>query len=166
MLDLTQGAAGGLPIERKPVSLEHLVDSVVDPLADRAAAQGITIVKTMQPSLGALNGDSRRIGQAIFHLMDNALRFVGKNGRVLIHGDGTIKAVRIVVSDNGPGIESKMQARLFDSFARFGRSVDGEASGLGLPLARQFIEAHGGSVSLISEPGQGTVVTIELPRDE
>ncbi len=62
-------------------------------------------------------------------------------------------------------LEESLQARLFDSFARLGRGAGGEAAGLGLPLVRQFIEAHGGTVSLISEPGQGTAVTIELPRE-
>jgi signal transduction histidine kinase len=164
VLDLTQGAAGGLPIERRPVDLAELLGTIVDGFAEVAAGQSMTIVKTLAPSLGNVSGDARRIGQAVSHLIDNAVRYVGEGGRVLVHGDGTVKTARIIVSDNGPGIESKLQARLFDPFARFGRDGSADAKGLGLPLVRQFIEAHGGSVSLVSEPGEGTVVSIELPR--
>jgi len=110
-------------------------------------------------------GDERRIRQSIEHLIDNAVRYVGASGRVLIHGEGNPKSVRIVVSDNGPGIEPKLQPRIFDIFSRFGRTSDGKSSGLGLPLVRQFLEAHGGTVTLVSEQGQGTIVTINLPRD-
>ncbi len=164
VLDLTQGAAGGLPIERRPVDLAAMLKSTIAAFAGEAAGREVTVVESIAPTLGMVNGDARRIQQAVDHLVDNAIRFVGRKGRVLVHGDGTAMNARIVVSDNGPGIESKLQARLFDTFARFGRGAGGEATGLGLPLVRQFIEAHGGSVSLVSEPGQGTAVSIDLPR--
>ena len=73
--------------------------------------------------------------------------------------------MRLVISDNGPGMSAKEQARAFDRFSRTSeRGARGASLGLGLPLARQFVEAHGGTLSLLSEPGQGTVVTVELPR--
>jgi len=165
VLDLTQGAAGGLPIERRPVDLAAVLHGAAGGFESIAAEGDVTIVESISPSTGIVTGDERRIRQAVDHLVDNAVRFVGRNGRVLVHGDGTIKSARIVISDNGPGIENKLQARLFDSFARLGRGAGGETAGLGLPLVRQFIEAHGGTVSLVSEPGQGTAVTIELPRE-
>nr|WP_041392853.1 PAS domain-containing sensor histidine kinase [Sphingobium sp. SYK-6] len=166
VLDLTQGAAGGLPIERKPVEVEPLVTGLAAAFEEKAQARGVTIALALRPNLGTIVGDERRIRQAVEHVVDNAVRFVQDGGRVLIHGEGTHKSVRIIVSDDGPGIESRLQARLFDSFARFGRNAAGETTGLGLPLVRQFVESHGGSVSLVSEPGQGTIVTIELPRGE
>jgi len=166
VLDLTQGAAGGLPIERQPVEIDPLIREVAAKYEERAKTQGITLALTLRPSLGAVKGDERRLRQALEHVVDNAVRFVPTGGRVLIHGEGTHKTVRIVVSDDGPGIDSKMQVRLFDSFARFGRNNEGQASGLGLPLVRQFIEAHGGTVRLVSEPGQGTIVTLDLPRGD
>jgi len=165
VLDLTQGAAGGLPIEHKPIEMEVLIREIAQGFEDRAKALGVSITLALQASLGAIRGDERRICQSIEHLIENAITYVGKKGRVLIHADGNQHGVRIVVSDNGPGIEARLQPRIFDTFSRFGRTADGRSSGLGLPLVRQFVEAHGGSVTLVSEQGQGTIVTISLPRD-
>ncbi|MBO9575230.1 MAG: PAS-domain containing protein [Sphingobium sp.] len=165
VLDLTQGAAGGLPIEHKPIDMEALVREIAGSFEERAKAQEVTIAVATQPNLGSIRGDERRIRQSIEHLVENAVNYVGRRGRVLVHGDGNQNGVRIVVSDNGPGIEAKLQPRIFDTFSRFGRTTDGRSSGLGLPLVRQFVEAHGGSVTLVSEQGQGTIVTISLPRD-
>ena len=165
VLDLTQGAAGGLPIEHKPIDMEALVREIAAGFENRAKAQDVNISVAIQANLGAIRGDERRIRQSIEHLVENAVNYVGRRGRVLIHGDGNQNGVRIVVSDNGPGIEAKLQSRIFDTFSRFGRTTEGRSSGLGLPLVRQFVEAHGGSVTLVSEQGQGTIVTISLPRD-
>lgn len=164
VLDLTQGAAGGLPIERKPVDIAALVREIVGRFEAKAAAREVTLALTMPADPGMVEGDGRRIRQAIENIVDNAVRYVHARGRVLVHVEATGKAVRIIVSDDGPGIDGKMQVRLFDAFARFGRNSEGQASGLGLPLVRQLIEAHGGSVELHSEPGSGTIVTIDLPR--
>jgi signal transduction histidine kinase len=88
-----------------------------------------------------------------------------ENGRVLLHLDGNKKVARVIVSDNGPGMSAEAVSKAFDSFAQPGISRSGErALGLGMPLARQFVEAHGGRIELISEPGEGTLVTVELPR--
>ena len=166
VLDLTQGAAGGLPMERKPLDVEGLVRAAADRFKTVATERSVTIALSLRPNLGIIKGDERRIRQALDHVIDNAVRYVQLGGRVLIHGEGSHKSVRLVVSDDGPGIDSKTQARIFDSFARFGRNSQGETTGLGLPLVRQFVEAHGGTVSLVSEPGQGTIVTIDLPRGD
>jgi signal transduction histidine kinase len=165
VLDLTQGAAGGLPVERKPIDLAALVKEIAAGFEERAKDHGVNIALALQPNIGEIKGDERRIRQAVEHLIENAVNYVGRKGRVLIHGDGNPKSVRIVISDNGPGIETRMQPRIFDTFSRFGRSSDGKPAGLGLPLVRQFIEAHGGRVTLVSEQGQGTIVTINLPRE-
>jgi signal transduction histidine kinase len=164
VLDLTQGAAGRMPIAREPVDLARLIDEAIARHEAEASAREVTLVRNIEPGLGQITGDARRIGQAIDHLVDNAVRYVGRNGRVLIHGDGTAAQARIVVSDNGPGIDPALQPQLFDSFARFAQNGHGEQRGMGLPLVRQFSEAHGGSVELLSELGQGTAVTITLPR--
>ena len=85
---------------------------------------------------------------------------------MLLHAGGTRAMAEIVVSDNGRGIPPDEQARVFDRFHRTaeGRAPEEGALGLGLPLARQFVEAHGGTIELVSEPGQGTSVTFRLPR--
>jgi signal transduction histidine kinase len=164
VLDLTQGAAGALPIDRKVMDVTETVEGSMARFEQAARVADITLVRDVQITAGEIEGDSRRIGQAIDHLLDNAIRYTGKGGRVLLHVDGTESHVRIIVSDNGPGIDQKMQARLFDVFARFSHGAYGETDGLGLLLVRRMVEAHGGTVAILSEPGQGTVVTMEMPR--
>ena len=84
---------------------------------------------------------------------------------MLLHLDGNARVARVIVSDNGPGMASDMAAKAFDRFAQQGLARNGERElGLGLPLAKQFVEAHGGRIELMSEPGEGTLVTVELPR--
>ena len=115
--------------------------------------------------MGSVTGDARRLRQVLDNLIGNAIRFTQPGGRVLLHGTGTASSARIVVSDNGAGMSQKEQARAFDRFSRTSEVRERGASlGLGLPLARQWVEAHGGTLSLVSEPGQGTAVTVELPR--
>lgn len=164
VLDLTQGEAGALPLHMRPVDLGELVTDRVAHCREEASAKAIDLAIQTDASLGSVSGDSRRLGQAIDHLLANAIRYTDEGGRILIHGDGTRQAARIVVSDNGPGMDVKAQALAFDRFKRAEQAKKGESLGFGLPLARQLVEAHGGTLTLVSELGQGTAVTMELPR--
>jgi signal transduction histidine kinase len=164
VLDLTQGEAGMLPVEKAPVDLAAEARDAVARIRGDAAAKGIDLAVTIQTSLGTVQGDKRRIGQALDHLLENAVRYCSRGGRVLLHGDGERDKARLVVSDNGPGITAKRQATIFDATARTEQARNGGKAGIGLPLARQLAEAHGGTLQLVSEPGQGTMVVIELPR--
>ncbi len=164
VLDLTQGAAGMLPVDKQDIAASEIADAALRRHADSARATGITLVRDVLPSAGRMQGDARRLGQALDHLLDNAIRYTGKGGRVLLHADGTQERVRFIVSDDGPGMDAETQARLFDVFARFSHAASGEADGLGLLIVRRMTEAHGGTVSILSEPGQGTVITMDMPR--
>jgi signal transduction histidine kinase len=113
-----------------------------------------------------VTGDVRRLRQAIEHVLRNALDYTPEGGRVFFQAAGDGEAATIVVSDNGPGVPAGECETLFDPFRRSGeRSARREGSmGLGLPLTRHYVEAHGGTVSLESQTGQGTTVSIHLPR--
>ena len=165
VLDLTQDDSGALPIERKPIELALLVHDAAREHKPIADAKGIEFVTQVDPMVGALRGDTRRLREALDHLLDNAIFFTPSGGRVLLHADGDQDRAVIVVSDNGPGMDAAEQAKAFDRFSRISGARDGEAAlGLGLPLARQFVEAHGGKLHLMSEVGEGTAISIELPR--
>ncbi len=165
VLDLTQGDAGALPIERKHVELALLVHDAAREHKASASAKGLEFVVHVDPMVGATRGDVARLRQVIDHLLDNAFNYTNSGGRVLLHADGDAERAVIIVSDNGPGMDAAQQAKAFDRFSRIeGVRDGGESLGLGLPLARQFVEAHGGALTLLSEVGQGTVVKIELPR--
>jgi signal transduction histidine kinase len=165
VLDLTQGTSGGLPMEQKNVELAMLAHDAVRLHKPAAEAKGLEFVAHVEPMVGAIRGDARRLAQVLDHLIDNAIAYTPPGGRILLHADGDVAGARIVVSDNGPGMDAAAQARAFDSFSRAANARDGStALGLGLPVARQLVEAHGGTLTLLSEVGEGTAISIELPR--
>jgi signal transduction histidine kinase len=166
VLDLTQGDAGALPMERKPVDLAQLITRAGGACAGLVHAKQIDLVTDIDPSVGFVDGDTKRIRQAVDHLLRNAVTYTQNKGRVLLHATGDEARATLVISDNGPGMDEAQQARALDRFSQIGNVARrGDASvGIGLPLARQFIEAHGGTMTLLSEPGVGTAVKIELPR--
>jgi signal transduction histidine kinase len=169
VLDLTHDASKAQPMERVPVDLAQLVKTAAAKFETAAKAGDIDFVCDIHASVGVIEGDQRRLSEVLSHLLDNAFRFTPVGGRVLIHASGTSRRALLVVSDNGPGMDEGTQSRALDRFSRATAprsEADGAGGnvGLGLPLARQFVEAHGGNLTLVSEPGQGTAVSIELPR--
>ncbi len=165
VLDLTNSDAGTLPIERKPIELAVLALSAARDHQSAAEAKQIDFAIEVDPNVGAISGDQDRLRQVLDHLLDNAIGYTPAGGRVLLHASGDNVRATIVVSDNGPGMDAREQASALDRFSRIAGDDGKEAAlGLGLPLARQFVEAHGGTLALMSEPGQGTAVSVELPR--
>ncbi|MDH7974792.1 PAS-domain containing protein [Sphingomonas sp. AR_OL41] len=165
VLDLTQHDGRTPVLEKLDVDLDAVARAAADALASAAKRKKIDFAIDIQPSIGTVRGDAKRLRQVIEHLLRHAIAGAAEGGRVLLHGDGTAAAARIVVSDDGAGMSVGEVSRAFDRFAEPGITRDGErALGLGLPLARQFVEAHGGTIELVSEPGEGTFVTVDLPR--
>ena len=163
VLDLTQ--ADSATLEREDVELGAVVRAAADAMTASARRHRIEFVVEVLRSAGRVHVDRRRIREAVEHLLRHAIGATRSGGRVLLHVDGDSKRARIVVSDDGAGMTVEEAARAFDRFAQPGITPGQErALGLGLPLAKQFVESHGGRVSLVSEPGQGSLVTVELPR--
>ncbi|CAN5381822.1 PAS domain-containing sensor histidine kinase [soil metagenome] len=163
VLDLTLDE--GAPLEALEVDLETAAYVAAEAVGPLAKQKNLDFAIEVMPSAGSVKGDAKRLRQAIEPLLRHAALGVQEGGRVLLHVDGTAAGARIVVSDDGPGMDADAAAHAFDRFAHTGVTRDGDrALGLGLPLAKQFVEAHGGTISLMSEPGEGTWVTVELPR--
>jgi signal transduction histidine kinase len=163
VLDLTQSEAGLLPIATEEVDLLGFVTTVVREREEAIEAKDLTLDLRGDKGAGAVQADKRQLGRAIGNLLDNAIAATPKRGRILVALSRTKRGARVVVSDNGPGMKPSELARALDGM-RIGE--DGSAkrrTGLGLPLARQLIEAHGGRLELQSEPGAGTTATIWLP---
>ncbi len=165
VLDLTQSDTGSLLLAEEDVAIADLCTEAAHEFRPRAERKTIDFVLEVEATVGTVTGDRRRLGQAIGNILANAFVYTEAGGRVLLKADGDELAARIVVSDNGRGIAPADQPHVFD---RFTRTADGDgaeaAIGLGLPLAKQFVEAHGGTIELHSALGEGTAVIITLPR--
>ncbi|MFO1240959.1 MAG: PAS-domain containing protein [Sphingomonadaceae bacterium] len=165
VLDLTQSDAGQLPLERKAVDIAVMLNEASRDHRPAALAKEIDFAIEIDQAVGVVQGDAKRLRQVFDHLLENSLTYTPQGGRILLHAEGDNERALIIVSDNGPGMNMAEQTAALDRFGRVGENRNSESAlGLGLPLAKQFVEAHGGSLKLVSEPGQGTLVRIELPR--
>lgn len=166
VLDLTQSDSGSLLLAEDDVDLAALCTDAAADYAAAAEQKAIEFVLEIAPNLGTIAGDRRRLGQALGNILKNAFAFTPEGGRVLLHASAASPQVEIAVSDNGKGIAPADQSRVLDRFQRAAgdEAGTGAALGLGLPLAKQFVEAHGGTVELVSEVGEGTTVILRLPR--
>jgi signal transduction histidine kinase len=167
VLDLTQSEAGSLPLAQEPVDMKKLTAAAAEKAQIVATGKSQKFVAQIDPRMGQVTGDARRLGQALDHLLRNAVQYTPEGGRVLFKASAEGPLIEIVVSDDGPGIDPRERERIFDRFHRTSaapRHRDAAALGIGLPLTRQLIEAHGGTIGIASEPGEGTTVTVHLPR--
>ena len=166
VLDLTTGDARGVSLERERVDMAGLCRAAVETARARAAEKAQKLDAQISPSTGFVFGDARRLRESIEHVLQNAVAYTDRKGRIELHAEGDESQVVIRISDNGSGIAKEDMPRVFNRFDRVEEAgVRGEAAlGLGLPLTRQFIDAHGGHVELESKKGKGTTVTLTIPR--
>src|SRR5215213_597263 len=166
VLDLTQGDTQGVVLERERVDIAGMCRAAAEALRGRADEKGQKLEISLEHSAGSVIGDARRLRESIEHVLQNAIAYTDRKGRILLEADGAEEQVVIRISDNGLGISAKDLPRVFNRFDRVvEEGIRGEAAlGLGLPLTRQFIEAHGGTVELESKKGKGTTVTLMIPR--
>ncbi|MDT0508014.1 PAS-domain containing protein [Novosphingobium sp. MMS21-SN21R] len=165
VLDLSQSEAGTLPLAQEPVEMFPLLTAVVQERAERLSAGKLTLDLRGDKSAGIVTGDPRRLRRAFGQLLDNAIAATPEGGRILIEASRKVGAkLQVVVSDNGRGMEAAILARALEGLkvSADGRTVE-RRQGLGLPLVRQLVEAHGGTLELISEPGLGTSAIVVLP---
>ncbi|MEP7350463.1 MAG: ATP-binding protein [Sphingorhabdus sp.] len=165
VLDYSQSEAGALPIAREDVDIRSLLVEVAQGKAGLADENGVLFDSQLTDLTGLISADPKRLGQAVGQVLDNAIRYNRSGGKVLLFARWQQDNLEIIVSDDGPGIKAENKAALFDGFARSQQRSEGSVTqGLGLPLARQLIESHGGTLEIESEPGQGTTVMMTLPR--
>jgi signal transduction histidine kinase len=166
VLDLTTGDTRGVLLEKERVDIAGLCKAAVDTAKTRAAEKGQKLDANVSSAAGHVFGDARRLREAVENVLQNAIGYSDRKGRITLVAEGNKEQALIRISDNGPGITAEDLPRVFDRFHRVNDTgFRGEAAlGLGLPLTRQFIEAHGGAVQLESEPGKGTTVTLTIPR--
>jgi len=162
--DLAAADAGQLRLHPEHVNIRDLLDQVAIAHLSRAEAAGITLDVRTDGEL-EISADPVRLRQAVGNLVSNALRHTAAGGRVTLGCRPDAGQVVIEIADNGSGIASDDLPKVFDRFWRADKSRSRRTggSGLGLPITRQLIEAHGGTVTAASVPGRRTVFTIRLP---
>ena len=168
LLDLERLDAGRLDLEDEPLDPAVLVNSAVVGLENAAAARSVRIeTEVTVPSGITVRGDRGRLVQVLTSLLSNAIKFSPHEGRVSVHVDQSPTGeVRLGVRDMGPGIAEPDVVRLFQRFQQIDSSDTRNhgGAGLGLALAKNLIERHGGRIGVESRPGYGSHFWIELPR--
>jgi len=169
LLDLSRAASGKLEIRREPIAIGPIVSSVVETLRPSATARGITLEEADTSGGAVVAGDHDRLAQVVINLVSNAIKFTPPGGRVGVDVAGSDGQVLIAVRDTGLGISPESQQLIFEPFRQAGPKVTGPEGGLGLGLtiARQIVELHGGTIDVYSEGiGSGSRFTIRLPAFE
>jgi signal transduction histidine kinase len=164
VLDLTQGDTKGVVLERERVDIAGMCRAAAESLRVRADEKGQKLDLALDPSAGSVIGDARRLRESVEHILRNAVAYSDEGGSIWLKASGDDDNATIVVVDNGPGIAPEQQEQVFARFHKTGVARGEAALGLGLPLTRQFVEAHGGTVELESALGKGTSITITVPR--
>ena len=165
ILDLVQGrgwthGAGAVGV-RPPLAIDNARTFV----RERATRHGITLDVKVDERLGDITGDERKIKQILLNLLSNAVKFTPEGGRIGINARQTDGSVEISVTDTGIGIAPEDQPKIFEEFRQVGADYahKSEGTGLGLTLAKKFVELHGGRIWVESEVGKGSKFTFTLP---
>lgn len=161
VLDYSQSEAGALPLALEDIDVGMLLNEVAEGKAALAKEMGVLLHLQLGDVTGSISADPMRLGQAVEQILDNAIRYNRQGGEVLLFARWHLDALEIIVSDNGPGISATDQFPLFEPEQISDWSL---SQGLGLPLARQLIGSHGGTLTLDSKQREGTTVTMSIPR--
>jgi signal transduction histidine kinase len=167
-LNLTRLESGRVRLKRRPVDLPALLSHAIATLHPQARARDVTIALDIQPADGfpQVRGDAEKLRQVALNLLTNAVKYNRRGGRVWVRlgvaDDG--QHALLEIEDNGRGIAPQAMEHLFE---RFYRAADdegySEGTGLGLAIARRIVEAHGGTIGVVSEVGKGTTFAVTLP---
>ncbi|HEV2426738.1 MAG TPA: ATP-binding protein, partial [Acidimicrobiales bacterium] len=158
LLDMTRIEAGVFTVQRSPVAPGQLVKEAVAAMGP--SLEGLSVDVDVAPSLPEVDVDVLLIGQVLVNLLDNAARHSPVSGTITVSGEATNGSVRLAVADQGPGIPPADREAVFDRFTRLG---SGGHAGLGLTIARTFVEAHGARIWYEDATGGGARFVVELP---
>lgn len=165
LLDLARLEAGTADLRMAAVDMTALLNGIVEKFAPLAEKAGIRL-EVQAGGLPRMTGDGDRLAQVFTNLVDNALKFTPRGGAVTLQARLAEGQMECLVSDTGKGIPPQALPHVFDRFYQADASrarSDRGGAGLGLAIAREIIEAHGGRISVRSQVGQGTLFTVRLP---
>lgn len=165
LLMLSRSDTGRLTLELVPLPLGELCRDIGDHLRPLIEERGLRLIMEIPESPIIVSGDQRRLKQLLLNLLDNAIKFTPAGGRITVGLSQREGRAVVQISDTGCGIAPEDIPHIFERFYRRRQKVRDQASGsgLGLAIARWIVEAHGGSISVTSEPGKGSTFTFDLP---
>jgi NtrC-family two-component system sensor histidine kinase KinB len=163
LLDLARLQQRQGEVELRPVAPLDLVQGVADAVRPRVEDKGIELVVDVPPDLPEVSADPARLRHALENLLDNAITYTDRGGRITLAAAPADDRVAISVADTGIGIPAEHLCHIFERFFRVPGQSRGTGTGLGLAIAREIVTAHGGSITCESRPGTGTVFRITLP---
>ena len=162
LMDISEAETGTMKLNVSQVEVARVVGEVTDLYEDAAEEAGVAL-RVSVPDQLAVNADRDRLRQALANLVDNAIKYTPRGGRVDVSASRGDNAVIIRVADTGPGISEHDLPRIFDRLYRSDQSRATRGLGLGLSLVRAYVEAQGGTVTVDSTPGAGATFTLRLP---
>ncbi|MGH6741428.1 MAG: ATP-binding protein, partial [Bradyrhizobium sp.] len=163
ILDLATIDAGAMTLNLADVDIRASMEAAAEGVQDRLAKDNLSIDIHASANIGTFTADERRLRQILFNLLSNAVGFSPPGGTVNLAAERNADAVTFSVTDHGPGIPSESQDKVFELFETDSMGSQHRGSGLGLSLVRSFVQLHGGTVTIDSTLGQGTMVTCVFP---
>jgi len=166
ILDLSKVEAGRMELDVEAFDVPSALANAMTLVRERAQRHGLALNLEVDPAVGEIRADERKFKQIMLNLLTNAVKFTPDGGKVDVRAcltdDGVLE---VAVTDTGIGIAVDDQAAVFEEFRQVGRHYTNkqEGTGLGLSLTQRFVELHGGTMSLQSEPGQGSTFSFTLP---
>jgi len=163
LLDLARLEQGSRQLEVKHESPQSLLQVAAEAVKPRAEDKGVEIVLDVPPDLPTVAVDASRLGHALRNLLDNALTYTERGGRITLGASADADAVTLSIADMGIGISREHLPHVFEKFFRVPGQSRGTGTGLGLAIVNEIVTAHGGTITCESEPGKGTVFRLRLP---
>jgi len=166
ILDLATIDAGAMTLNLGEVDIQASMQAAAEGVQDRLVKNRIRLDIRAPANIGSLTADERRLRQILFNLLSNAVGFSPPGETVTLLAERRPDAVFFRVTDHGPGIPPEAMDKVFDWFETDSMGSQHRGPGLGLSLVRSFVELHGGSVTIDSAPGRGTIVTCAFPGEQ
>jgi signal transduction histidine kinase len=163
VLDIAKVEAGKYELDISRFPLSEAISESVRIMRDRAVEAAIDIRVSLDAGLGEVEADERKVRQIVLNLLSNAVKFTPSGGCVTVGASATERGFQVSVRDTGIGIAAEDHERIFDEFQRTDRTRSEEGTGLGLALARRFVELHGGRIWVESALGRGSTFCFTLP---
>ncbi|MBI3004605.1 MAG: HAMP domain-containing protein [Ignavibacteriales bacterium] len=166
LLDLSRLESGKFETRKIPLRLRDLVEEAVKPLELPFQEQGIGLEVNIPPDLSPVNGDNQQLSWVVRNLVDNALRYSMSGGKVNVKAVEEGDAIKVSVTDTGKGIPEEARRTIFEKFVQIKQPTETTPGsvGLGLAIAREVVEAHGGQIGVESKLGKGSTFFFTLPK--